>query len=557
MKKNALLLVAACTLTSVSWAQSVDAPPPVTPPPAAAAATPITDADLKAVASPDAKVRVNGDPNGDTTGNVSDITVADPITDKTPKAKGLTIGDVVNQVGQNKVAINFVWTLITGFLVMFMQAGFAIVETGLCRAKNANHTMMMNFMVYGVGMLAYWLIGFAIQEGGVGGIVNLGNSPVLSREFAVTLFGKPFGMWGQGGYFLTHGGAYDVFAMVLFLFQMVFMDTALTIVTGSAAERWKYAAFLVSSFIMGAFTYPLFANWAWGGGWLANLGANFGLGHGYADFAGSGVVHAVGGITALAVSMIVGPRIGKFTRQGKPVVMPGHDLVIVLTGCFILAFGWFGFNPGSTLGASSNGNLRIGSIAVNTMLAGMAGSFGAMLYMWSRYGKPDASMTGNGLLAGLVAITAPSGFVNTVGAVIIGIIAGVLVCLSVEFVEKVMKVDDPVGAISVHGTNGLWGVISVGLFADGKSNYGGSWNGVNGAVTGLFYGDPGQLVAQLIGCATLIGFVFSFSFVINFVIDLLVGQRVSEQNELEGLDLPEMGALCYPEFELKARSAEA
>jgi Amt family ammonium transporter len=556
MKKNALLLVAACTLTSLAWAQSADAPPPVTPPPAAAA-TPITDADLKAVAAPDTKVRANGDPSGDTTGNVSDITVADPITDKTPKAKGLTIGDVVNQVGQNKVAINFVWTLITGFLVMFMQAGFAIVETGLCRAKNANHTMMMNFMVYGVGMLAYWLIGFAIQEGGVGGVVNLGNSPVLSREFAVTLFGKPFGMWGQGGYFLTHGGAYDVFAMVLFLFQMVFMDTALTIVTGSAAERWKYAAFLVSSFIMGAFTYPLFANWAWGGGWLANLGANFGLGHGYADFAGSGVVHAVGGITALAVSMIVGPRIGKFTRQGKPVAMPGHDLVIVLTGCFILAFGWFGFNPGSTLGASSNGNLRIGSIAVNTMLAGMAGSFGAMLYMWSRYGKPDASMTGNGLLAGLVAITAPSGFVNTVGAVIIGTIAGVLVCLSVEFVEKVMKVDDPVGAISVHGTNGLWGVISVGLFADGKSNYGGSWNGVNGAVTGLFYGDPGQLVAQLIGCATLIGFVFSFSFVINFVIDLLVGQRVSEQNELEGLDLPEMGALCYPEFELKARSAEA
>ena len=186
----------------------------------------------------------------------------------------------------------------------------------------------------------------------------------------VTIFGKPFGLWGQGGYFLTHGGAYDVFAMVLFLFQMVFMDTALTIVTGAAAERWKYAAFMVSSFVMGAFTYPLFANWAWGGGWLANLGANFGLGHGYADFAGSGVVHAVGGITALAMAMIIGPRIGKFTRDGKPVAMPGHDLMIVLTGCFILAFGWFGFNPGSTLGASGNGNLRIGSIAVNTMLAG-------------------------------------------------------------------------------------------------------------------------------------------------------------------------------------------
>ena len=511
---------------------------------------PVTDADLKAIPAPDPKVRATGDPNGDITGNVSDITVAD-------SKKGLTIGDVANQIGQNKIAINFVWTLITGFLVMFMQAGFAIVETGLCRAKNANHTMMMNFMVYGVGMLAYWLIGFAIQEGGVGGVANLGNSPVLSREFVVTLFGKPFGLWGHGGYFLTHGGAYDVFVMVLFLFQMVFMDTALTIVTGAAAERWKYAAFVASSFVMGAFTYPLYANWAWGGGWLANLGANFGLGHGYADFAGSGVVHAVGGITALAVSMIIGPRIGKFTRQGKPVAMPGHDLVIVLTGCFILAFGWFGFNPGSTLGASSNGNLRIGSIAVNTMLAGMTGSFGAMLYMWLRYGKPDASMTGNGLLAGLVAITAPSGFVNSIGACILGLIAGVLVCLSVEFIEKVMKIDDPVGAISVHGTNGLWGVISVGLFADGRSDYGGSWGGVNGAVTGLFYGDPGQLVAQLIGCATLIGFVFSFSFALNWIIDMVVGQRVGSKAELEGLDIPEMGALCYPEFALKPEAAGA
>jgi ammonium transporter, Amt family len=514
--------------------------------PAAAGPTPITDADLKAIPAPDARARANGDPDGSLTGNVSDIPVADPITDKTPKAKGLTIGDMANQIGQNKVAINFVWTLVTGFLVMFMQAGFAIVETGLTRVKNANHTMMMNFMVYGVGMLAYWLIGFAI--------LNLGSSPVLSHEFVVTVFGKPFGLWGQGGYFLTHGGSYDVFVMVLFLFQMVFMDTALTIVTGTAAERWKYSAFLVSSFVMGAFTYPLFANWAWGGGWLANLGANFGLGHGYADFAGSGVVHSVGGITALAMGMIIGPRIGKFTRAGKPVAIPGHDLLVVLLGCFILAFGWFGFNPGSTLGASGNGNLRIGSVAVDTMLAGMAGSFGSMLYMWLRYGKPDASMTGNGLLAGLVAITAPSGFVNTVGAVIIGLIAGVLVCLSVEYVEKVMKLDDPVGAISVHGANGLWGVISVGLFADGKSNYGGSWGGVNGNVTGLFYGDAGQLVAQLIGVATLIGFVFTFSFVVNWIIDVVVGQRVSSRTELEGLDLPEMGALCYPEFEIKASS---
>ncbi len=511
--------------------------------PAAANAPVMTD-DLKNVSTPTSAVRIKGDPDGGLTGNVSDIPVSDA-------KKGLTMADTLNQIGQNKIAINFVWTLITGFLVMFMQAGFAIVETGLCRAKNANHTMMMNFMVYGVGMLAYYLIGFTIQEGGLGGNGNLGGLAPLNAEWGIMLFGKSFGLFGQHGIFLTQGGTYDVGVMVMFLFQMVFMDTALTIVTGAAAERWKYAAFMISSFFMGAFTYPLFANWAWGNGWLANLGANFGLGKGYCDFAGSGVVHAVGGITALAMGIIIGPRIGKYTRQGKANALVGHDIVIVLTGCFILAFGWFGFNPGSTLGASANGNLRISSIAVNTMLAGMTGSFGAMLYMWMRYGKPDASMSGNGLLAGLVAITAPSGFVNTVGATIIGLIAGVLVCLSVEFIDRVMRVDDPVGAISVHGTCGLWGVISVGLFADGKSNYGGSWNGVTGSVTGLFYGDASQLVAQLIGVVTLVGFVFSFSFIVNMIVDAVVGQRVGAKVELEGLDIPEMGALGYPEFELK------
>jgi ammonium transporter, Amt family len=529
---RSLLLTALLALASVAGFAQAPAP------------TPITANDVKNVETPSTADKLKGDPGASLTGTAADIAVAD-------SKKGLTVADLLNQIGQNKVAINFVWTLITGFLVMFMQAGFAIVETGLCRAKNANHTMMMNFMVYGVGMLAYWLIGFAIQMGGVGGVANLGGVSPLNAEHVITLFSKPFGIFGQHGIFLTQGGTYDVGVMVVFLFQMVFMDTALTIVTGSAAERWKYAAFLVSSFIMGAFTYPLFANWAWGGGWLANLGTNFGLGKGYCDFAGSGVVHAVGGLTALAVAMIIGPRIGKYTRQGKPNAIIGHDIVIVLLGVFILAFGWFGFNPGSTLGASGNGNLRISSIAVNTMLAGMTGGFGAMFYMWIRYGKPDASMSGNGLLAGLVAITAPSGFVNTVGACIIGLIAGVLVCLSVEFVDRKLKVDDPVGAISVHGTNGLWGVISVGLFADGKSNYGGSWNGVTGSVTGLFYGDASQLVAQLIGVATLVGFVFTFSFVVNLVIDRVIGQRVAPRAELEGLDLPEMGQLGYPEFELK------
>jgi Amt family ammonium transporter len=282
------------------------------------------------------------------------------------------------------------------------------------------------------------------------------------------------------------------------------------------------------------------------------LGANFGLGHGYADFAGSGVVHSVGAVTALGIGMLIGPRIGKYNRDGSPNAIMAHDLTWVLTGCFILAFGWFGFNPGSTLSLSGNGGLRAASVAVNTMLAGMTGSFGAMLYMWIRYGKPDASMTGNGFLAGLVAITAPCGFVNPIASSFIGLVAGVLVCLSVEFLDRIAKVDDPVGAVSVHGANGLWGVISLGLFADGKSNYGGSWNGVPGNVTGLFYGDAGQLVAQLIGVATLLGFVFVFSFIVNLVVEFVVGQRVNAKTELEGLDIPEMGALCYPDFVLKA-----
>jgi len=555
MKKLFLAFaIAGCSVVGGSVLGQTPAPvssPPgpavAAPSPAEPAAVPITDADLKAISAPAAEDKAKGDPSGATTGTVGDIPVGDA-------KKGLAVGDVVNLVGQHQIAINFVWTLVTGFLVMFMQAGFAIVETGLCRAKNANHTMMMNFMVYGVGMLAYWLIGFAIQEGGVGAIANLGGTAPLVGEYTIHLFGKDLGLWGKTGFFLVHHGSYDVGVMVLFLFQMVFMDTALTIVTGTCAERWKYSAFMISSFLMGALIYPLFGNWAWGGGWLATLGGNFGLGHGYCDFAGSGVVHAVGGITALALGIIIGPRIGKYTRQGKPNAIPGHDITMVLLGCFILAFGWFGFNPGSTLGASANGNLRISSVAVNTMLAGMAGSFGSMLYMWIRYHKPDASMTGNGLLAGLVAITAPSGFVNPVASVIIGLIAGVLVCLSVEFVDRVMKVDDPVGAISVHGANGLWGVISVGLFADGRSNYGGSWNGVGGSVTGLFYGDASQLVAQLIGVATLVGFVFCLSFVFGLIVDWAVGQRTSAKIELEGLDIPEMGALGYPEFVLKVET---
>ena len=529
-------------------AQTPAAPAPAAPtataPPTAADAE-LKDAVGKAPATADLQ---KGDPGGTITGTINDVPAADAKV-------GVTLPDVANQVGQNKIAANFTWTLICGFLVMFMQAGFAMVESGLTRVKNANHTYMMNFFVYTCGLFAYWILGFAIQMGGSAGNSNLGGLQPLASEHSISILGKTWGVFGQAGMFLT-GHTYDVGVMVIFLFEMVFMDTALTIVTGACAERWKFLAFTVSSLIMGAITYPLYGNWAWGGGWLSQLGANLGLGKGYCDFAGSGVVHAVGGVTALAVAMIIGPRIGKYNRDGSANPIIGHDISAVLIGCFILAFGWFGFNPGSTLGASANGNLRIGTIAVNTMLAGCTGTIGAILYMWAMKGKPDASMSGNGLLAGLVAITAPSGFVSPVSSCIIGLIAGVLVCLSCAFVENAMKVDDPVGAISVHGTNGLWGVLSVGLFADGTSNYGGSWNGVTGSVTGLFYGGGvGQLAAQLIGISTLIGFVFTLSFVIGLILEYFIGQRVSVETELAGLDIPEMGQLGYPEFVFRPEPA--
>ncbi len=538
------ILGIALTLGTAAQAQTAaPAVPAAAAPAAPGSPLPAADAELKDAAgkAPATADLAKGDPGGTLTGTISDVPAAD-------SKAGVTLPDVGNQVGQNKIAINFVWTLVTGFLVMFMQAGFAMVESGLCRVKNANHTYMMNFFVYTCGLFAYWILGFAIQMGGAAGNGNLGGLQPLASEHAITLFGKTWGLFGQAGYFLS-GHTYDVGVMVIFLFEMVFMDTALTIVTGACAERWKFATFAVSSVIMGAITYPIYGNWAWGAGWLSQLGSNIGLGKGYCDFAGSGVVHAVGGMTALAVSLIIGARIGKYNRDGSSNPIIGHDISAVLIGCFILAFGWFGFNPGSTLGASAAGNLRIGSIAVNTMLAGCTGTLGAIIYMWAFKGKPDASMSGNGLLAGLVAITAPSGFVSTFGSAVIGLVAGVLVCLSCSFVENYMKVDDPVGAISVHGTNGLWGVLSIGLFADGTSNYGGAWNGVTGSVTGLFYGGgASQLAAQLVGISTLMGFVFTLSFVINLALEYFMGQRVSAETELAGLDLPEMGQLGYPEF---------
>src|SRR6187549_2914974 len=373
-----------------------------------------------------------GDPTGATTSTAADVTVKDP--------KNPTLGEVMETVGHNKIAINFVWTLLAGFLVMFMQAGFAMVETGFTRAKNAAHTMSMNFMIYPIGMLGYWVCGYALQMGGVGAVSVLGGTAPLNSEFTISLFGHTFGLFGLNGFFLS-GNTYDVGVFALFLFQMVFMDTAGTIPTGAMAERWKWSSFLCFGFFMSMFVYPLFGNWVWGGGWLSTLGKEFGLGHGHVDFAGSSVVHMVGGMAALAGAIVLGPRIGKYTKDGKPVAMPGHHIPMALVGTLILAFGWFGFNPGSTLAGT---DLRISVVATNTMLAGTGGAITSMIYMMWRFGKPDPSMMANGMLAGLVAITAPCAFVTASVSMLIGAISGVLVCVAVFFVEGTLKVDDPV-----------------------------------------------------------------------------------------------------------------
>lgn len=483
--------------------------------------------------APAAPAPVKPDPSGAATGTIADVPAKEPGKP--------TLLEIAEAVGKNRIAINIVWTLITGFLVMFMQAGFALVETGFTRAKNAAHTMMMNFLIYCIGMIGYWIMGFALQMGGVGGSPLAGGTPGLDGEFTINLFGKPFGLFGTKGFFLS-GVAYDTAIFTLFLFQMVFMDTAATIPTGAMAERWKFSAFFIYGFFISMLTYPIFANWVWGGGWLSKLGTNFGLGHGYIDFAGSSVVHMVGGVTALAGAMVLGPRIGKYGKDGKPNAIPGHSIPMAILGTFILAFGWFGFNPGSTLAGT---DLRIGVIATNTMLASASGAIFATLYMWLVYGKPDPSMAANGMLAGLVAITAPCAFVNGVWAVVIGAVAGVLVCWSVFFLERVVKVDDPVGAISVHGTCGAWGVLSLGLFADGT--YGDGFNGIPGTVRGLLYGDPGQFVAQVIGPLTNFVFIFTASWVFFKILDAIVGMRVAPEVELAGLDFHEMSIPGYPD----------
>jgi Amt family ammonium transporter len=308
------------------------------------------------------------------------------------------------------------------------------------------------------------------------------------------------------------------------------------------AERWKFLSFVLFSFVISTLIYPIYANWVWGAGWLANLGANFGLGHGHVDFAGSSVVHMTGGVAALVGAKILGPRTGKYTKDGRPVPMPGHNIPMALLGTFILAFGWFGFNPGSTLAGTDT---RISVVAVNTMLASASGAFAAAVYVWLRYGKPDPTWMANGMLAGLVAITAPCAFVGAPSAILIGAVAGVLVVVAATFIEHTLKIDDPVGAAAVHGVNGAWGVLSLGLLANGS--YGDGFNGVPGKVTGLFFGNASQFFAECIGVLVNCVYVGGMTAIALLVIGKLVGNRVSVDDELSGLDIPEMGVLGLPD----------
>ena len=462
---------------------------------------------------------------------------------------------LADSVGHIRVATNFAWTLNTGYLVLFMQAGFALLTCGLVRKKNAGHLMMLNFAAYVFAFIAYYAVGYAFQFGAVAinaAPSNLGGIPTLNHF----LLGS--GLWGflGGKGFFMSGPAYDAASNTLAMFEVVFMETAAYIIVGAICERISFWSFLLCELFIGAILYPTFGCWVWGGGWLSQLGNTMGLGHGYVDFAGSTVVHAIGGFCAMALSVVLGPRLGKFGPGGKVRAFPAHNIPFVVIGTFILLFGWMGFNPGSTLGAT---DLRISVIAINTNLAAVAASATAMLFWYWKFGKPDITMACNGMLAGLVAITAPCAFVSPTSAFIIGILAGFVVCLGVLFNDNVTKIDDPCGAISVHGYCGALGAISVGLFADGT--YGAGWNGVGTTsylgqagrgVTGLLYGDTKQFLVQIMGAVLCFAWAFGATFIVFKAVNGVKSIRVSKEVEQEGLDVPEFGLRAYPEDAIHA-----
>jgi Amt family ammonium transporter len=466
-------------------------------------------------------------------------------------------------------AVNIMWMLIAGFLVFFMQAGFALVETGFTRTKNVAHTMMMNIMVFCIGAIGYWLVGFAFQFGSVNAaypaVSTVGaiagewaHAPTTLGDWAGML-AYPLlriGQWGLlGGHgFMLIGVGGSTGLLAFFLFQMVFMDTAATIPTGAMAERLRFVGFILMGLWVSMFIYPLVGGWIWGGGWLQNLGRIAGLGNGVVDFAGSGVVHMIGGSIALAGAIVIGPRIGRFNKDGSANALPGHNIPMGILGTIILFFGWFGFNPGSSLAFTGTGGFLATNAAINTLIAGGVGGVVAMFYMWwfGPSKKPDPSMSVNGVLAGLVAITASCAFVDSIAAAVIGLVAGIIVCLATGLLEK-LKIDDPVGAVPVHFFNGLWGVIAVGIFANGNPATAG-WNGMAGPVSGLITGKSGQLVAQLLEAGTIIVVVFGLSFLFFKLLNALGLLRSKPTHEIIGLDIPEMGVQGYSNVDMRMTS---
>ena len=427
-------------------------------------------------------------------------------------AAGDPTGDVTLKAN-SQAPLDYVWVLICAFLVMFMQPGFAMLEAGFCRAKNATNLMAKNLMDYVMGSLAFFLVGYAIMMGG-----------------------DWHGLFGTKGWFML-GDYYDVGKYLSMFWMLVFCATAATIVSGAVAERLKFKAYFVYSIVVSVIIYPIYGHWVWGGGWLSKR--PFGMGA--LDFAGSGVVHAIGGFVGLAGALVLGPRFGKYIK-GKPQAIPGHSITLAAMGVFILWFGWFGFNPGSTF----NGHhLRIAVIAVNTNLAAAAGASSAILISFWKTRKWDVGMALNGAVVGLVAITAPCAWVEGWAAIVIGLIAGCVMYASVKFFDAI-GIDDPVGAISVHGIGGIWGLLSVGLFADGTY---GNYSLTKPYATGLFYGGGwGQFIAQAISCIVVFVWAFGIGYIVFKLMDKAFGIRVSPAEGLQGLDIPEHGTPAYPDF---------
>lgn len=415
----------------------------------------------------------------------------------------------------NAVAIDTVWVMVTAFLVFFMQAGFAMLEAGFVRAKNVCNVLMKNLMDFSFASIIYWAVGFAI------------------------MFGAGNALFGTSGFFLKDAG--DTFASLdwtsvpltaKYFFQMVFAATAATIVSGAMAGRTKFIAYIFYSIGITAFIYPVVGHWIWGGGWLANLG--------FWDFAGSTVVHSVGGWVALAGAIMLGPRIGKYAPDGSSVAIPGHSISLAMLGALILWFGWFGFNPGSTMAAVP----EIAHVATTTVLAGGAGVIGAISTAWKIFKKPDVTMGINGVVGGLVAITAPTAFVSAGSAVIIGFLGGIIVVLAVVFIDRVMHVDDPVGCIAGHAACGIWGTFALGFFAQDKFAPGTTGNG-------LFFGGGWKLLgAQTIGIVSVAIYALLMGFLLFYIIKALVGLRVSRDEELKGLDIGEHGMEAYAGFQI-------